>query len=607
MRYLLTVFLVILFLNGCSTSEPPADNVPAWATNAVWYQIFPERFENGDPSNDPTRSSLEFPEEVPTSWQVSSWTADWYHRASWEKQMGSDFYEHGVYHRRYGGDLQGVINRLDYLDSLGINAIYFNPVFYARSLHKYDGNSFHHIDPFFGPRPQEDLRIIRNERTPADPSTWQWTAADSLFIQLLEKAHARNIRVVIDGVFNHTGRDFFAFKDLREKQKASKYKDWYIVRSYDDPSTSKDEFEYQGWWGVETLPVFSDNADSTNLHPGPKDYVLAATRRWMDPNGDGNPSDGVDGWRLDVTKEVPIKFWQDWNAHVRAINPQAYTVTEIWDDAGEFIKKGGFSASMNYHGFAFPAKKYFFDQSLTASAFARKLKKRRSEITPPIRYAMQNLIESHDTDRLASMIVNRSQSLQYDRNNSPRSSDSYKIRRPNSTERKIQRLFVLFQMSYVGAPMIYYGTEAGMWGADDPDDRMPMVWPNRSYEPQSSDPRGSKRVLDPVKFKHELFSFYRSAIRLRRAQPALRKGSFQLLAADDTLNTLAYARRYENNRLLIVLNRSHEPQTVSLPVNQEQAPELLLLSAGSKEQVTVEPLEQAVQIHLPALSGAVLK
>jgi cyclomaltodextrinase / maltogenic alpha-amylase / neopullulanase len=124
---------------------------PDWAVDAVWYQIFPERFENGDPANDPTYETLEFGEDVPESWSVRSWTGDWYERSEWEQAMGPSFYHDGVFHRRYGGDLQGVLDRLDYLDSLGINAIYFNPLFWGRSLHKYDGNSFHHIDPHFGP------------------------------------------------------------------------------------------------------------------------------------------------------------------------------------------------------------------------------------------------------------------------------------------------------------------------------------------------------------------------------------------------------------------------------------------------------------------------
>ncbi|HVT30002.1 MAG TPA: alpha-amylase family glycosyl hydrolase, partial [Lacipirellulaceae bacterium] len=281
--------------------------VPDWAADAIFYQIFPERFCNGDRSNDPTRESLEFPEQVPKSWKISPWTGDWYARADWEKESGPNFYDNGVFNRRYGGDLEGVIEKLDYLSTLGINTIYLNPVFYARSLHKYDGSSFHHIDPCFGPDPAGDLKMMAVETS--DPASWKWTSADKLFLDLLQKAHARKIRVIIDGVFNHTGRDFFAFADLRTRQAKSPYRDWYIVQSYDDPATPQNEFRYKGWWGVDTLPEFAHKAANDDLQPGPKQYILNITKRWMDPNRDGDPSDGIDGWRLDVANEVPTGFW----------------------------------------------------------------------------------------------------------------------------------------------------------------------------------------------------------------------------------------------------------------------------------------------------------
>ena len=196
------------------TDEMVQHAVPDWAADAVFYQVFPERFRNGDPRNDPTRQSLEFPDVAPAAWRISSWTGDWYERVDWEQQLGPRFYDDGVFHRRYGGDLQGVLDKLDYLQSLGVNALYFNPVFHARSLHKYDGSSFHHVDPHFGPDPGGDLALIATET--ADPATWKWTAADRLFLQVIQAAHQRQIRLIIDGVFNHTGRDFFAFADLRE-------------------------------------------------------------------------------------------------------------------------------------------------------------------------------------------------------------------------------------------------------------------------------------------------------------------------------------------------------------------------------------------------------
>jgi glycosidase len=187
---------------------------PDWAKDVVWYQIFPERFNNGDPSNDPTRASLDNPQDVTPEWAVMDWESEWFERADWEKAQGGDF-QSTLHHRRYGGDLQGVIDKLDYLKELGISGLYLNPIFYANSLHKYDGNSFHHIDPYFGPDPEGDLALIAEESS--SPRSWKWTAADKLFLKLLAEAKARGIRVIIDGVWNHTGRDFFAFADIRTK------------------------------------------------------------------------------------------------------------------------------------------------------------------------------------------------------------------------------------------------------------------------------------------------------------------------------------------------------------------------------------------------------
>ncbi len=405
--YASLVLLLAACNGGPTNSEKPVSNSPsspAWAADAVFYQIFPTRFRNGDPTNDPDRESLEYPENVPDSWRISPWTGDWYARDAWEIERGDDFYEDGVFDRRYGGDLQGVIDKLDYLKTLGINTLYFNPVFYARSLHKYDGNTFHHIDPHFGPDPAGDFALMAQETS--DPETWHMTAADQLFFDLVAGAHARDMRVIIDGVWNHTGRDFFAFDDIRRNQEASPYKDWYIIQSFDDPNTPENEFAYEGWWGVETLPLFADTPDSTDLHPGPKQYVFDATSRWMDPNGDGDPADGIDGWRLDVAPDVPIKFWADWNAHVRTLNPDAYTVSEVWHEASDFLQEGGFSATMNYHAFAFPVKGFLIDNLLSASEFMQLIDDRRQEFPVPMQFAMQNLIDSHDTDRLASMIVN---------------------------------------------------------------------------------------------------------------------------------------------------------------------------------------------------------
>src|SRR3954468_7434896 len=543
-----------------TSAAPVAPTVPAWAADAIFYQIFPERFCNGDMSNDPTRESLESPESVPPSWKISPWTADWYARADWEKERGPDFFADGVFDRRYGGDLQGVIDRLDYLIDFGVNTIYLNPVFYARSLHKYDSTSLHHIDPYFGPDPRADLKTIAQETS--DPATWKWTTADKLFLKLLQQAHARKLRVIVDGVFNHTGRDFFAFADLRNRQAASTYRDWYIVQSYDDPATPQNEFRYKGWWGVHTLPEFADTADGNDLHAGPKRYIFSITRRWMDPNGDGDPSDGVDGWRLDAASEVPTGFWRDWHALARRLNPQCYTVAENWDDASQFVSDARFSAVMNYTGFAFPTKGLLIDETLAPSGAAKLFTSHRREFSRATQYALQNLIDSHDTDRLPSMIINagrrpysQTKRFDYDVGSSPRYVSTYDVRKPNDMERRIQRIVALFQLTYLGAPMIYYGSEAGMWGADDPCDRKPMVWPDLEYDTERADPLNRKRQPDSVAFDRDLFQYYRAAIEHRPNSKALGRGDIEFVAVDDKSEFLGYARSYGDEKLLIGLNR----------------------------------------------------
>ena len=599
-------------MDGDAAEPLSSATVPAWAADAVFYQVFTERFANGDPKNDPTRESLESPDSVPKNWKISPWTGDWYARADWERERGPNFFENGVFDRRYGGDLQGVINKLDYLAGLGINTIYFNPVFYARSLHKYDGSSFHHIDPYFGPDPAGDLKIMAGETS--DPATWQWTAADKLFLEVLKQSHARGIRVIIDGVFNHTGRTFFAFADLQTRQAESPYRDWYIVQSLDDPNTPQNEFRYKGWWGVDSLPEFADDDGGKNLHPGPKQYVLDSTKRWMDPNGDGNPADGVDGWRLDVANEVPTGFWREWHAVARKINPECYTVAETWDDARQFLEGGQFSATMNYHSFSYPVKGFLIDESLAPSGAAKQLDDRRKEFPRAMQYAQQNLMDSHDTDRLASMIVNAGRRpysqparFDYDINVSPRYVKEYDVRKPTDRERRVQRLVALLQMTYVGPPMIYYGTEAGMWGADDPCDRMPMVWPEMKFDPQRADPLDRERTADAVEFDDGLFNFYRAAIAMRREFAALRRGSIEFVKSDDPAGFLGFQRSDGEETLLVGLNRGDAPYRWQIPLAAGETVEQVFTASGEVSRVAVEQGSEQATVTVPAIDGVVLR
>ncbi|MBE2179812.1 MAG: alpha-amylase [Chthoniobacterales bacterium] len=588
-------------------------HVPDWGKSAVWYQIFPERFRNGDTANDPTREDLEIPFLPGENWRISPWTGDFYNRDEWEKEIGGDFYENGVFHRRYGGDLQGVIDKLDYLKDLGINAIYFNPVFYARSVHKYDGNSFHHIDPNFGPDPAGDFEILRNGGETADPATWKWTAADKLFLELIKQAHARGIRVVIDGVFNHSGRDFFAFRDIRMNGEKSPYTDWYYIESFDNPETRRNELRYKGWAGFFTLPEFRNNEDGTDLHPGPKQYIFDATRRWMDPDGDGNPVDGIDGWRLDVSEEIPDKFWRDWNEHVFKLNPQAITIAEVWTNAAHYLTETGFSATMNYYAFAVPVKAFLVDNSIKPSQFGEMLNTRRDQLPVPVQLAMQNLTDSHDTDRIAQMIVNRNTTGQYknaekfdydEPGNSARSNNDYQVRKPNGEERAIQRLVTLFQLTYVGAPMFFYGVEAGMWGGDDPDCRKPMAWEDQTFEAETIDPRGRPRPEDDPNFDKEIHGFFQSAIALHAGNPAFKTPDFAVLAADDDRNVFVYSRGTGSDLRVVALNRSGEEQVVKFPGSVRK---VIFATNGDDSAIKVSSSGGSVELVLPPLTGVVLE
>lgn len=624
--------LSLAALLACATIQPlPGESgirtqpkaavgtTPAWARDVIWYQIFPERFRNGDPKNDPIRSSLEFPIEPTEKWKITPWTADWYERADWEKEGGADFYKDGVFNRRFGGDLQGVLDKLDYLADLGITALYFNPLFQSRSLHKYDGNSYHHIDPYFGPDPKGDLALIATET--ADPKTWKWTAADKLFLTVVKQAHAKGMKVVIDGVFNHTGRDFFAFKDIREKQAASAYKDWYKIKEFDDPATRRNEFDYEGWWGHKTLPVLATTPDGKDMHPGPKAYVFEATRRWMKPVVDGTAWEGVDGWRLDVAEEKPAKFWADWNALVAELNPDAYTVAEIWKDAARYIDENRFSAPMNYYAFAIPIRGWLIDghPSVPATRFLRLLDERRQAFRRANQEIMQNLLDSHDTERLPSMVVN-GKLVKYDKGdeipfnvtgNTPREFPTYNVQKPSERDWKIVRMCVLLQMTYVGAPMIYYGAEAGMWGGHDPDNRAPMVWADLTYAPAKADPLGRPRQADEIKFDPAMFAYYKAGIALRKAQPVLRAGDFVALGASDAQNCAAFLRTDGKTALAVALNRDEQRAqefVVDLPATEAgrlAKPRVLFVSSGKPADVTVERKDQKLIVKLPALTAAV--
>ncbi|MDH4071067.1 MAG: glycoside hydrolase family 13 protein, partial [Ignavibacteria bacterium] len=564
---------------------------------------------NGDTENDPTVADIagSWPHETPAEWHVSSWTGDWYELQKWERR-GEGFYYHAQ-QRRYGGDLQGVIDELGYLKELGINAIYFNPLFESPSLHKYDATMYHHIDNNFGPDPEGDRRIWAREN-PSDPSTWKWSSADNLFLALIARAHELGMRVIIDGVFNHVGMTFWAFRDVVERQSESPYKDWFIIKSFDDPATAANEFDYEGWYGVRELPEIRE--DANGLVTGPREHVHEIVKRWMDPNGDGDPSDGIDGWRLDVAEMVRKEFWLDFRTWVREINPEAYLVGEVWWDdwnnekmfnAEPWLQGDVFDAVMNYR-WAREVNHFFKDRErkTTASEFDSRLKSLRSDYRSDVNYVLMNLMDSHDTDRLASQIVNVDAS--YDKEVGLQGNPDYDVRKPNGQEIRIQKLIALFQMTCPGAPTIFYGTEAGMWGADDPDERKPMLWPDMVYDVEKSHPFGKVRPADENKFNEDLFAHYSALINLRRGYPALSLGDFRTILTDDERDLYAFVRAYGDQQVLVVINNDDiATHSFSLPAGDPAAAMTwtpLFVTQGG------QVVSDGTRYILPQKTGAVL-
>lgn len=585
-KSLLLLLVSVFILSGCSKDEVSEYKAPEWAQGIVWYQIFPERFRDGDSSNQPNRERARGPE----GWHPTEWTQDWYKRDAWEKNETDDFYA-VVRERRYGGDLQGVIDKLDYLKELGVGGIYFNPVFDAQSMHKYDASYYHHIDRNFGPDPEGDVAQF-NAEDPANPETWEWTEGDKLFLKLIQEAHKRDLKVVIDGVWNHTGTEFWAFQDLVKNQEQSPYKDWYVVKSFDDPDTPENEFDYEGWWGFKGLPVFRE--ENGGLVNPVRDHIFAVTERWMDPNGDGDPSDGIDGWRLDVAEEVGKEFWKEWHQLVRDINPEAITVAEIWTEkAKEYINKEMFTSVMNYR-FAYAAKDFLIDDKIDTEEFVKRLKQVQRDYPDGAGHVLQNLMDSHDTARLASFTVNPG--IEYEGESHPR--DGFNIRKPNEEERQVQRLVAIFQFTWQGAPMIYYGTEAGMWGADDPDDRKPMVWEDREYEPETHHPFGEERPEDDNNFDTELFEFYQTLADIRNSEPALKFGSAEVIKHNPEEKWVVFKRAYNGEELIVILNKSDSELVLDLS-NHLQKESLKNLLNGSQEIVS--------QIKINPVSALILK
>jgi len=580
---LLLACILAVFSFSCSDSGGNKDeklkNVPEWSQNAIWYQIFVERFRNGDSKNDPTLEYMQgtYPDSLPANWAVTPWGHDWFAPDAWfmDSTVLPNKWDN-LQARRYGGDLQGVLDKLDYLKDLGITVIYFNPLNDSPSLHKYDPRFWHHIDRNFGPDPAKDTEMLRTENH-ADPKKWVWTTADSLFLKVIDECHKRDIKVVVDFSWNHVGSEFWAFNDIKKNGKSSVFADWFEVEEYDNPATPENEFKYVGWANVKYMPeankvieggVRNYPVEGNYYSNDLKYHIFAVTHRWMDPNRDGTFNDGIDGIRLDVAAEVPLGFWRDYRKFVRKTNPEFYLVGEVWwkswpdtlMNPEKFVQGDIFDAIMHYRWFK-PTRHYFASapNKRTASNYKAGLDSLFVGIDSANMRAMMNLTSSHDAPRLLSSVYNK---FKYKYNEKATADAGFKIDRPDELTYKIVKMIIAQQFTFVGSPHIWNGEEAGMWGGDDPDNRKPIVWDDISYEMETHHPLGINRTADSVKVNEELFSFYKNMIKLRKENPVLAFGHLDYVLVDDARNLLAYRRFDARNEIVVVFNNSDVSQQV---------------------------------------------
>lgn len=437
-----------------------AIQTPEWVKNAIFYQIFPDRFARSERLTKP--ANLEAWDAPPTV--------------------------HGF----KGGDFLGMIEHLDYLVDLGITAIYFNPIFASSANHRYHTHNYYTIDPMLG--------------------------GDMLFQQFLDAAHTADIRVILDGVFNHTGRGFLRFNHIMENGPHSPYVDWFTIKDFPlHAYNPRRKPNYACWWNNRELPKL--NTDN----PRVRDFIFDVAEFWL--------KKGIDGWRLDVPLEIKTPgFWEEFRRRVKAINPEAYILAEIWDEAQPWLQGEHFDATMNY---SFNRAAYglfgqkslktderpggFKPKRLNARRFARQIDRMLNLYDWDILLVQYNLLSSHDEPRFLTMV----------------SGDTRRL-----------RLATLFEMTFVGVPSIYYGDEIGMLGGADPDCRQAFPWDKQQWD-------------------KNLHAEFKRFIALRKAHSSLRHGHFATLHAKNT--AYAFARRDESEVIVVALNASDDP--VSVPIN----------------------------------------
>lgn len=437
---------------------------PKWVKKAIFYQIFPDRFAR-------THRHIDHPEMAVTL-------------EPWDAPPTLSGYK--------GGDLWGIAEKLDYLQDLGINALYFTPIFQSASNHRYHTHDYYRVDPLLG--------------------------GNEAFADLLEAAHARDIKVVLDGVFNHASRGFFFFNDILENGPYSPWLEWFKIAQWPLSAYDGDKpANYTSWVENRALPQFN------HANPAVREYIMRIGEYWI--------KQGIDGWRLDVPFEVDVPgFWEEFRDRIKALNPEAYIVGEVWRPAQRWLDGTKFDGVMNYvftgPTMAFAAgdrvvmkyaegPDYFPYPALDAAGYRRKMDELMAMYPWEIHLTQLNLISSHDIARALTVMGDDEASME---------------------------LAVLLQMTFPGAPCIYYGDEVGLPGGLDPDCR---------------------RVFPPEKdWNLSLLKHHKALIALRHKHPALQTGKYTPLIAEGKL--YGFERRQDEEAFIILVNAGEEDVQIDL-------------------------------------------
>lgn len=503
----------------------PGFFTPEWAKGAVMYQIYVDRFCRGDESNDVVN------DEYMYIGMPVKHVEDWYEYPA-AMDVG----------RFYGGDLQGVRDKLEYLHELGVEVIYFNPIFVSPSNHKYDTQDYDHIDPHLG------KIVVDGDYGVRTSNAQNLGASNQLFADLVKEAHEMGMRVIIDGVFNHCG----SFNKWLDREGIYKESDGYDPGAYVDKDSPyrnffhfKDENawpnnkSYEGWWGYDTLPKLNYE-DSQKLY----DYIMEIGRRWV------SPPFNADGWRLDVaadlghTSEFNHQFWRDFRKAVKGANPDAVILAEHYGDPSSWLEGDQWDTIMNYDAFMEPLTWFLtgmekhsdaYDPNLygDGEAFFRAMHYHMSKMQMPSILTSMNELSNHDHSRFMTR-TNRTKG---------RTATVGPEAAEKGINKGIFRAGVVVQMTWPGAPTIYYGDEAGLCGWTDPDNRRTYPWGREDQE---------------------LIRFHQDIIRIHKGNLALRKGSVMELLAERQL--IVYGRFLGDNRCVVAVNNSADAQDVRIPV-----------------------------------------